>query len=275
MFGCYNITAHRTLPARGAKLRCSTPMKADDNSAIDRAVELLRNADRVTALTGAGVSAESGLATFRGAGGLWEGHRVEEVATPMAFQRDPSLVWRFYNARRTALRSVRPNPGHLALAALERRLTPDRFALITQNVDGLHQAAGSRRVLELHGNLGRVRCTGCGLVADRSADDLGGLPRCGPCGQLLRPDVVWFYESLPGGVWAEAEAAARACQCFLVIGTSAVVYPAAGLVEVARDAGARVIEVNLEPTAISGVVDVSVYGPSGKVLPALVDGLGS
>lgn len=241
------------------------------SQSLERAAGYLRAAERVAVLTGAGVSAESGLATFRGAGGLWEGHRVEDVATPFAFQRDPGLVWRFYNARRANLWTVRPNPGHFALVALEERFGPERFTLITQNVDGLHRAAGSRRVLELHGNLARVRCTGCGRVEERVGENLSDAPRCDSCAAPLRPDVVWFHEPLPQDIWAEAESAAVDCQCLLVIGTSAVVYPAAGLIELAQSRQARVIEVNLTATAASRTVDVGLYGPSGQVLPQLVE----
>ena len=247
------------------------PIEPEDlDEALARAADLLRGARRVAALTGAGVSAESGLATFRGSGGLWEGHRVEEVATPTAFARDPALVWRFYNARRAALRAVRPNPGHEALVALEDRFGPDGFTLATQNVDGLHRDAGSRNVLELHGSLRRVRCTGCEVVEDRGTEELGDLPCCAACGGLLRPDVVWFEEPLPVGPWHEAKRAAERCDVFLVVGTSAVVYPAAGLVPSARYSGARVIEVNLERTAASATADVGLYGPSGQVLPGLL-----
>jgi NAD-dependent deacetylase len=249
--------------------------EGDLNRDLDRAAALLRRAARVAVLTGAGVSAESGVATFRGAGGLWEGHRVEEVATPTAFQRDPALVWRFYNLRRSALWTVQPNPGHRALAALEQRWGSDRFALITQNIDGLHRQAGSKRVLELHGNLARVRCTGCGEIANRGGEELPELPRCGSCSALLRPDVVWFNEMLPQDVWREAARATAECLCFLVVGTSAVVYPAAGLIELARSVGAGVIEVNLEKTPASAAADVSLYGPAGEVLPKLVERLGA
>lgn len=242
----------------------------DPEAHLGRAAGLLRDAERVAVLTGAGVSAESGVPTFRDAGGLWEGHRVEEVATPSAFARDPVLVWRFYNARRAALRAVRPNPGHHALARLEERLGPGRLTLITQNVDGLHRAAGSRHVLEVHGSLARVRCTGCRRVEER-ADDLDDLPRCRDCDAPLRPDVVWFEEMLPEDVWRQAVAAASTCECFLVVGTSAVVYPAAGLIDTARGNGAPVVEVNLKPTAVSHRVDVGLYGPSGEVLPRLVE----
>ena len=238
---------------------------------LDQAAGFLRAADRVAVLTGAGVSAESGLATFRGAGGLWEGHRVEEVATPFAFQRDPALVWRFYNARRSNLWTVRPNPGHHALVALEKHFDHGRFTLVTQNVDGLHQAAGSRRVLEIHGSIGRVRCTGCGQIEDRRNETLPDLPRCTSCGQLLRPAVVWFHEALPEDVWRGAEAAVQSCNCFLVVGTSAVVYPAAGLIELAHGVGARVIEVNLVASTAQHLVDVGLYGPSGQILPRLID----
>jgi NAD-dependent deacetylase len=244
-----------------------------DDALLKQAAEFLRDAERVAALTGAGVSAESGLATFRGPDGLWEGHRVEDVATPEAFQRDPELVWRFYNARRSALRSVQPNPGHRALADLEARLGLEGFTLITQNVDGLHQAAGSRRVLELHGNLARVRCTGCGRTQDRGREALEDLPRCTVCDNLVRPDVVWFGEALRSGIWRDAEIVARRSHCFLVIGTSAVVYPAAGLVDSARHAGAAVIEINLAATPASQSADVCLYGPSGQILPELVQRL--
>ncbi|MSQ94994.1 MAG: NAD-dependent deacylase [Gemmataceae bacterium] len=240
-----------------------------DHEAFDRAARFLRPAKKVAALTGAGISAESGLATFRGAGGLWEGQRVEDVATPRAFQRDPVLVWRFYNLRRANLAAVKPNPGHHALVELEKRLD-NNFTLVTQNVDGLHQSAGSHNVLEIHGAIRRVRCSGCDLVADRGVDALPELPRCETCGELLRPDVVWFEEALPEDIWGRAVEAVEACDCFLVIGTSAVVYPAAGLIDVARLTGADVIEINLEPSAASARANVVLLGPSGTTLPELV-----
>jgi NAD-dependent deacetylase len=221
-------------------------------------------------LTGAGVSAESGVPTFRGSDGLWEGHRVEDVATPEAFARDPALVWRFYNLRRAKLWTVRPNPGHHALAELERRWGPARFTVCTQNIDGLHRAAGSRHVLELHGNLARVRCTGCDRVEERPGEDLPELPRCAGCDALLRPDIVWFHEMLPQQVWREAAESAGLCDCFLVVGTSAVVYPAAGLVDLARQTGASVVEVNADASAVSSCVDVHLRGKSGEILPRLV-----
>jgi NAD-dependent deacetylase len=237
--------------------------------ALAQAVPVLRRASYITVLTGAGVSAESGVATFRGAGGLWEGQRIEDVATPRAFQRDPAQVWRFYNQRRANLRTVKPNPGHFVLAQMEEYFGPERFALVTQNVDGLHRAAGSRHLLELHGNLVRVRCVGCGTITERPDEDLPELPHCTACGELLRPDIVWFEEPLPEEVWLEAAACAARSSTFLVIGTSAVVYPAARLVPIAKSVGAVIIEVNLAPTEATQWVDIGLYGLSGQVLPIL------
>lgn len=244
------------------------PVEQDDN--LDRAVTLLRRATCVAVLTGAGVSAESGVPTFRGAGGLWEGHPVEEVATPEGFRSDASMVWRFYNMRRAALAKVKPNPGHHALVALEDRLGEDSFTLITQNIDALHHAAGSRHILELHGRLSRVRCTMCSYLADRPGEQLADLPRCPECNELLRPDVVWFNEMLPQGIWREACRRTEQCECFLVVGTSAVVYPAAGLIRMARAVGASVLEFNLEKTPASASADVSLLGPSGQTLPEVI-----
>jgi len=240
----------------------------EDN--LNRAVAALGQARRIAVLTGAGVSAESGVATFRGSGGLWEGYHIEQVATPEAFQRDPELVWKFYNRRRASLRTVGPNPGHYALARLEQAWTSERFTLITQNIDGLHQAAGSKHVLEIHGNLARVRCTGCGRTEDRGSEALPDLPRCGVCRELLRPAVVWFHELLPEDVWTAAAEQAVHSDCLLVVGTSAVVFPAAGLIQAAHRGGATVIEVNLEATDARHYDAIGLYGPSGTILPQLV-----
>lgn len=238
------------------------------DESLQKAAELLRNAQRVAVLTGAGISAESGVPTFRGQGGLWEGHRVEEVATPRAFLRDPTMVWRFYNQRRAGLTTIEPNVGHHALVELERRLG-DRFTLITQNVDGLHLKAGSQRVLEIHGAIRRVRCTGCGMKEERY-DVLPDLPKCKTCDALLRPDIVWFEEGLPQDVWAQAEVAVDACDVFLVVGTSAVVYPAAGLIHYALAKKASVIEVNLDRTEATHIVTIALQGRSGEILPQIV-----
>jgi NAD-dependent deacetylase len=247
------------------------PVDDDRDSALDRAAELLRAARAVAVLTGAGVSAESGVPTFRDADGLWEGHPIEDVATPAAFRRDPRLVWQFYNARRANLAQVQPNPGHIALARLEEHFGSDHFTIITQNVDGLHRRAGSRNVVELHGNLTRTRCTGCGRVEDHGCEPLGDLPLCPSCRGQLRPDIVWFTEMLPPDAWEAAETAAERCDCLLVVGTSAVVYPAAGLITTARLGGSTVIECNLQHTAASHLADVCLFGRSGDLLPQLID----
>jgi NAD-dependent deacetylase len=239
---------------------------------LEQAALLLRAARRVAVLTGAGISAESGLATFRGAGGLWEGQRVEDVATPRAFRADPALVWRFYNLRRASLALVKPNPGHDALAHLEK-LRGNDFTLVTQNVDGLHQLAGNKNVLEIHGTIRRVRCTSCEFIENRGTEALPDLPKCDQCGSLLRPDVVWFEEMLPEHVWDQAEQAVRHCQCLIVVGTSAQVYPAAGLIDMAQENHAKVIEINLNTTPATSLVHLSLQGPSGKILPDLIASL--
>jgi len=242
---------------------------------LTRAAEWLTLAERVCVLTGAGVSAESGVPTFRASDGLWEGHRIEDVASPDGFVRDPRLVWQFYNARRANVKTVKPNPGHHALAKLEERWG-DGFTLVTQNVDGLHRAAGSRNVLEIHGSLHRTRCLGCERVKDRGLEPLGDAPEC-ECGARLRPDIVWFGEALPPDIWHRAMEAAYECDVMLVVGTSAVVHPAASLVPIAKRArppGAKVVEVNLTRTEASAFADAGLYGPSGVVLPKLVERLG-
>ena len=240
---------------------------------LGRAADWLRAADRVCVLTGAGVSAESGVPTFRASDGLWEGHRIEDVASPEGFERDPKLVWQFYNARRATVRTVTPNPGHLALVKLEERLRGG-FTLVTQNVDGLHRTAGSKNVLEIHGSLHRTRCLGCNRVAERNiSEDLGDEPACPKCYGQLRPDIVWFGESLPTKVWEPAMIAAHECAVLLVVGTSAVVHPAASLVPIAKRKSrpAKVVEVNLTQTEASRMADAGLYGPSGEVLPKLVE----
>ncbi|MEW5702264.1 MAG: NAD-dependent deacylase [Candidatus Zixiibacteriota bacterium] len=257
----------------------------------DRLLEVLTTAARVVVLTGAGVSAESGVPTFRGAGGLWRSYRPEELATPEAFARDPRMVWDWYIYRRELVRKAEPNPAHRALARWERHFP--HFTLVTQNVDGLHRRAGSKRVLELHGNIFRSRCQRCGTVLDDSqlaplpqqevpptvvgdhassestpAGNANAVPRC-PCGGRQRPDVVWFGELLPTDVLEQSGEAAATAEVFFSVGTSGVVYPAAGLVQVARNAGAFVVEVNPEPTELSDIFDVVLRGPAGEYLPAI------
>jgi len=226
-------------------------------------------------LTGAGVSAESGVPTFRGGGGLWENHPVEQVASPEGFRQDPALVWRFYAERRRQLAEVRPNAGHRALAVVERRLG-DRYLLVTQNVDGLHRKAGSERIVEIHGNILESRCDSCGRspFADETAWET--VPGCDRCGRgRLRPAVVWFGEMLDGEGLGRIESFMRGAPSgdwvFLAAGTSGTVYPAAGLVLQARAAGAATWLVNLEASDNRSAFESFVQGPSGEVLPGLFE----
>jgi len=229
----------------------------------------LRKADRVAILTGAGVSQESGLRTFRDAQtGLWAQYKPTELASPEAFARDPKLVWDWYAWRREALKGARPNPGHYALVEMEQRIA--RFMLITQNVDNLHRMAGSQNILELHGNLQRVRCSECGMFTETWGDDSEQVPHCDACGGLLRPHVVWFGEALPRSELEAAVEAARGCQVFFAVGTSGIVQPAAALPFAAHNKGAVVVEVNLEPTPLTEKADFFLQGKSGEVLPELV-----
>jgi NAD-dependent protein deacetylase/lipoamidase len=242
-------------------------------AALDAAlVDRLRSRAPLAVLSGAGVSAESGLATFRGPGGLWEGRDPLTLATPDAFAADPLLVWRFYDWRRRCAAEAHPNAAHLALAAWQRELTD--FTLITQNVDGLHERAGSRDVLRLHGTLWRLRCTAEGRELDDLREDLGPLPvRCA-CGALLRPGVVWFGEPLPHDVLERAERACSSASVVLVVGTSSLVYPAAGLAHRALAAGALVVEINPEPTPLSPFVHARLAGPAGSIVPRLAAAAG-
>ncbi|HVR72070.1 MAG TPA: NAD-dependent deacylase [Vicinamibacteria bacterium] len=235
----------------------------------EEAAARLRAAHRVLALTGAGVSAESGVPTFRGPQGLWRQFRPEDLATPEAFARDPKLVWEWYAWRREKVAACEPNAAHHALAALDLRVP--EFLLATQNVDGLHARAGSRRMAELHGSLWRVRCTSCDHAGEHRRS-LGEVPPRCDCGALLRPDIVWFGEALPRAVLEKAFAAAGEADVVLVAGTSSLVYPAAALPETALFAGAFVIEVNPEPTLLTARASVSLRGRAADVLPFLLKG---
>ncbi len=232
----------------------------------------LRGAERVAALTGAGVSQESGLRTFRDVqDGLWSQYKPEDLASPEAFRRNPRLVWDWYAWRRLAIEGVRPNPGHYALAEMARRYP--HFTLITQNVDGLHASAGSPDPIELHGNIRRVRCSNCGLRAEDWEDSDADLPRCRRCGGLLRPDVVWFGEPLPHEQLERAAAAALGSQVFFSIGTSALVQPAVSLSFAAHRVGSLLVEINAERTPLSPSADHVLLGRSGEILPDLVRAL--
>ncbi len=231
-------------------------------------LSLLRRTPKLVALTGAGVSQESGLRTFRDAQtGLWAQYKPEDLASPEAFARDPKLIWDWYAWRREAVKGVRPNEGHYALVEIEKRVP--EFALITQNVDGLHRMAGSQNVLELHGNIQRVRCSECYTFTETWGDDSESVPRCEICGSLLRPDVVWFGESLPRDQLETAVEATRTCDVFFSIGTSGVVQPAASLAHAARHKGAVVVEINAEPTPLTQKADYAFHGKSGEILPGL------
>ncbi len=225
-------------------------------------------AQRILVLTGAGVSAESGVPTFRGPEGLWRRHRPEDLATPEAFANDPSLVWEWYAWRRGVIAPLRPNAAHEAIARLEARVPT--FLLATQNVDGLHAAAGSRRLVELHGSLWRVRCTACGSEGEDRRVPLPELPPLCACGGLLRPGVVWFGESLPEPALETALAAGEAAEVVLVVGTSSVVYPAAAIAPAARARGAFVVEVNPDETPLTRLAHASFRGPAVRIVPALV-----
>ena len=232
-------------------------------------VRFLTSATRVVVLTGAGVSQESGLRTFRDAQtGLWAKHKPEDLASPEAFARDPKLVWDWYAWRREAIKGVRPNPGHYALVEMEKRIP--QFTLITQNVDGLHRFAGSQNVLELHGNIQKVRCSTCRTFTEEWADDTDTVPTCSVCGGLLRPDVVWFGEPLPRAELEAAVTASRTAHVYFSIGTSGVVQPAASLAYAARNNGSVVVEVNAEPTSLTPKVDFAFHGKSGEILPELI-----
>ena len=225
----------------------------------------------IVILTGAGVSAESGLATFRGSDGLWEGHPVEDVATPEAFRRDPALVHAFYDARRARLGTVEPNAAHKALARLDAEWRGE-LLLVTQNVDDLHERAGSKRLIHMHGELTRGWCLACNerFAWDEPMGEEAGCPGCQTRGQV-RPDIVWFGE-MPYDM-DRIEQALRHCELFVSIGTSGAVYPAAGFVQTARYCGARTLEINLEPSLASNMFDESRIGKAGELVPEWVDQL--
>jgi NAD-dependent deacetylase len=242
---------------------------SDVNSAIDRAARFLANARSVVVSTGAGMSKESGIPTFRDApNALWAQFDAEKLASPEGFLRDPPLVWRWYEERRRMISTARPNPGHTAIARLEDHF--EKFVVITQNIDDLHRKAGSRNIVEMHGNIFRYKCFDLSHPIDELPKDDLVPPRC-RCGSLIRPDVVWFGEILPQRAVERAYTALETCDVMLVVGTSGIVYPVAGFPEVARRHGARIIEVNPEETPITPLSDVFVEGRAGETLPRLVE----
>jgi NAD-dependent deacetylase len=236
----------------------------------------LLNSCHVVVLTGAGISAESNVPTFRDAqSGLWARYKPEELATPEAFERQPNLVWEWYTWRRQLIDRAIPNPGHHAIIAMQHHLElqGSKFILITQNVDGLHQRAGSRDVLELHGNIHRNKCSKEGIVVNCREDTTEYPPRCPRCGGLLRPDVVWFGEIIPPSILDKALHSARQCDVFLSIGTSTLVHPAASLLFIALEQGATVLEINPNQTPLSNQAHYTLMGLSGIILPALVNAI--
>lgn len=255
-----------------------------EEAAIERARAVLARARSVVVLTGAGVSAESGVPTFRGEAGLWRRHRPEELATPAAFARDPRLVWEWYAWRREVVSKCRPNAAHRGLARWATRRAGVR--IVTQNVDGLHveaarsegpdeSASNAAWPIELHGSLFRVRCTSCDQKAEHrsaiDATDFASLPRCPACGGLLRPDVVWFGERLDAGALEAAFESARTSRACLVVGTSAIVHPAASVAVAAVEAGATLVEVNPGETPLSRSADVALRAAAARVVPRLLD----
>jgi len=236
----------------------------------DRLKRCLAEARHIVAFTGAGISAESGVPTFRGAGGIWNTMRPEELASMEGFLRNPRLVWEWYAYRKRVIAEVQPNAGHCALARMEK-LVPD-FSVITQNIDNLHRRAGSVRVFELHGNIERNYCITCGRrYSNEEVLQAAGVPRCAACNGNIRPDVVWFGELIPDDQWEGSVRASESASLFLSIGTSAVVYPAASLPVIAKAHGAYLVEINPEPTPLTERADEFLQGPAGSVLPELCD----
>lgn len=239
---------------------------------IERVAEIMANCHRCAVLTGAGISAESGVPTFRGKEGLWGKFRPEELASMDAFIASPKIVWEWYNWRRKLMADVKPNAGHTALVELESLF--DSFTLITQNVDNLHRQAGSEHVLELHGNIHRNKCVKCNGLLEGTIDvDPANIPVCKSCGGKIRPDVVWFGELLPATIIDEAFQMAEQAEVFLSVGTSALVHPAASLPLMARRNGATLVEINPDRTPLTDLADFHFSAKSGELLPELVNHL--
>jgi len=241
---------------------------------ISKAVELIKSSKYVIAFTGAGISAESGIPTFRGSDGLWRRFRAEELATPEAFARDPKKVWEWYKWRMGIIRKARPNPAHIALARMEA--AGILKAVVTQNVDGLHTLAGSKNVIELHGNIWRIKCSNpaCNFRSKLEEPPKEVPPRCPQCSSLLRPDVVWFGEPLPHNAWKKAVSEAGRADLVIVVGTSGAVMPAALIPAIVKDRGGKIIEVNISESAITPIADVFIKQRASEALPEIARALG-
>ena len=231
-------------------------------------IDRLSESESIVFFTGAGISAESGIPTFRGKDGIWKKLKPEELANFDAFLRNPEMVWEWYNHRKQIVHEAEPNPGHRAIA--EMQIYFGDVIVVTQNIDNLHRRAGSRTIYELHGNIERNYCIKCKTRYDEELPFEGKIPKCTKCGGLIRPDIVWFGEYLPQDQFEAADKASRNCDIFFVIGTSAVVFPAASLIYTAKQNGAFIVEVNIEETEISSIANKSFYGEAGKVLPEIL-----
>lgn len=231
-------------------------------------IDILKKAESIVFFTGAGISAESGIPTFRGKEGLWNKFKPEELANFNAFMRNPELVWEWYNYRRKIVHEAKPNAAHLTIAEMQNHFKD--VTVVTQNVDNLHRRAGSKKIFELHGNIEKNFCINCKKDFNIELDFSNGVPKC-ECGGLIRPGVVWFGEFLPEDQFLSGEKAAMNADVFFVVGTSAVVYPAAGLVYTAKASGATIVEVNVEETEISSSVNYSYFGKAGEILPRIFD----
>ncbi|KAF0151237.1 MAG: NAD-dependent deacetylase [Ignavibacteria bacterium] len=227
----------------------------------------LSSAKKLVFFTGAGISAESGIATFRGADGIWNKMRPEELASFSAFMKNPNLIWEWYQHRREIIHKVEPNAGHKAIAELEKYYD---VIVVTQNVDNLHKRAGSTKIFELHGNIERNFCIACHTFVSEKQFEGNEVPQCEKCGGMIRPDVVWFGENLPQDQFSGGETAAEWSDICFVVGTSAVVYPAAYIPQSAKRAGSYLVEINIEPTELSRFVDYSIIGKAGDVLPKIL-----
>ncbi len=236
---------------------------------MDSVLDKLLNSKKIVFFTGAGISAESGIPTFRGSNGIWNKLKPEELANFNAFLKNPELVWEWYQHRRKIVNETKPNKGHLAIALFENYF--DSVTVITQNIDNLHKRAGSKTVYELHGNIERNYCIDCHSFYNDNPESLGKIPKCKKCGGLIRPDVVWFGEFLPQDQFSKSEKAVRECDIFFSVGTSSIVFPAASLIYTAKDSRCFMIEVNINRTETSHLFDKVFLGQAGKVLPEILN----